>query len=82
MLQNLSVVFSLRHGQGRTWTSAKDLLTIRTQLIATSTMLFTLVLVSLLAWLTRSTQISIVEERLSIKWTWNWNLVVNLIMLL
>ena len=40
--------------------------TIWTQLTATSTMLLTSVLVSLLAWLTCSTQIFIVEERLNI----------------
>ena len=41
--------------------------TIRAQLIATSTMLLTSVLVSLLAWLTRSTPMYIVEERISNK---------------
>ena len=66
ILQHLSVVFSVRRGQDQTWTLAKDFSTIWTQLTATSTMLLTSVLVSLLAWLTCSTPIFIVEERSNI----------------
>ena len=66
MLQHLSVVFSIQRGQGQTWTLAKDLFNDLNAVDCNFDDVITSVLDSLLAWLTRSTTIFIVEERSNI----------------